>query len=91
MNIQIFYLVLVLCPADIVDFSIAAMFRSKAQCVGNGCSLPEYCNAAAGYHGDALWVSLSMPMDCVDPLDKGAAIAGEARPAMNDVHPSSGY
>ncbi|MCH8261883.1 MAG: hypothetical protein IIA77_02370 [Proteobacteria bacterium] len=24
-----------------------------------------------------------MPMDCVDPLDKGAAIVGEARLAMN--------
>ena len=57
--------------------------RSKAQCAGNGCSLPKCCNAAAGYHGDALWVGLSMPMDCVDPLDKGAAIVGEARLAMN--------
>ncbi len=59
------------------------VFRSKAQCAGNGCSLPKCCNAAVGYHGDALWVSLSMPMDCVDPLDKGAAIVGEARLAMN--------
>ncbi len=61
------------------------VFRSKAQCAGNGCSLPKCCNAAAGYHGNALWVSLSMPMDYVDPLDKGAAIVGEARLAMNDV------
>ena len=59
------------------------VFRSKAQCAGNGCSLPKCCNAVAGCHGDALWVSLSMPMDCVDPLDKGAAIVGEARLAMN--------
>jgi len=76
--------ILVLRPADIVDFSIAVVFRSKAQCAGNGCSLPKFCNAAAGCHGDALWVSLSMPMDCVDPFDKGA-IAGEARLAMNGV------
>ncbi len=59
------------------------VFRSKAQCAGNGCSLPKFCNAAAGGHGNALWVSLSMPVDCVDPLDKGAAIVGEARLAMN--------
>ncbi len=59
------------------------VFRSKAQCAGNGCSLPKCCNAAAGCHGDALWVSLSMPMDCVDPLDKGAAIVVEVCLAMN--------
>ena len=46
-------------------------------------TLPKCCNAAAGYHGNALWVSLSMPMDYVDPLDKGAVIVGEARLAMN--------
>ena len=46
-------------------------------------ALPKCCNAVAGYHGDALWVSLSMSMDCVDPLDKGSAIVGEARLAMN--------
>jgi len=59
------------------------VFRNKAQYAGSGYSLPKRCNAAAGYHGNALWVSLSMPMDCVDPLDKGAAIVGEARLAMN--------
>ena len=47
--------------------------------------LPKCCNAAAGCHGDALWVSLSMPMDCVDHLDKGVAIVGEAHLAMNDM------
>jgi len=26
-----------------------------------------------------------MPMDCVDPLDKGVAIVGEAHLAMNDM------
>jgi len=61
------------------------VFRNKAQCAGNGCPLPKCCNAVAGYHGDALWVSLSMPMDCVDHLDKGVAIIGEAHLAMNDI------
>ena len=76
--------ILVLRPVDIAGFSVAVVFCSKAQCAGNGCvSLPKCCNAAAGCNGDALWVNLSMPMDCVVPLDKGAAIAGEARLAMN--------
>jgi len=75
--------VLVLRLVDFVGFSIAVVFRSKAQYAGNSCSLPKCCNAAAECHGDALWVSLSMPMDCVDPLDKGAAIVGEACLAMN--------
>ena len=59
------------------------MFRSKAQCEGNGYSLFEYWNAAAGHHRDALRVSLSTPTDCVPPLDKGIAIACEARLAVN--------
>ena len=46
-------------------------------------TLPKCCNAAAGHHDDALWVSLSMPMDCVVPPGKGTTIAGEARLAMN--------
>ena len=52
---------LVLRPVDIAEFSVAMVFRSKTQCAGNGCSLPKCCNAVAGYHSDALWVSLSMP------------------------------
>jgi hypothetical protein len=59
------------------------VFRGKAQCEGNGRSLVECWNAAAGHHRDALRVSLSTPMDCVSPLDKGAAIACEARLAMS--------
>ena len=59
------------------------VFRSKAQCEGNGHSLVEHCNAAAGHHRDALRVSLSTPTDCVPPLDKGTAIACEARLAVN--------
>jgi len=59
------------------------VFRSKAQCEGNGYSLVEHCNTAAGHHRDALRVSLSTPTDCVSPLDKGAAIACEVRLAVN--------
>ena len=66
---------LVLRPVDIAEFSVAMVFRSKTQCAGNGCSLPKCCNAVAGYYGDALWVSLSMPMDCVVHLDKGAPLS----------------
>ena len=68
-------MVLVLPPADIVDFSVAVGSRSKAQYAGNGCSLPKCCNAAARSYGGALWVSLSMPMDCVVPLDKGVPLS----------------
>ncbi len=59
------------------------VFRGKAQCEGKGHSLVEYCNAAAGHHRDALRVSLSTPTGCVAPLDKGVAIACEARLAVN--------
>ena len=58
-------------------------FRSKTQREGKGHSLTEHCNAAAGHHKSALWVSLSTPTDCVAPLDKGWAIACEARLAVN--------
>ena len=70
-------------PYDNYAFSFPVGFRSKAQCEGNGHSLVEHWNAAAGYHRDALWVSLSTPTDCVPPLDKGVAIACEARLAVN--------
>jgi len=68
----------VLYPSDNYEFSVPVVFRSKAQCEGNGYSLVERCNAAAGHHRDALRVSLSTPTDCVAPLDKGIAIACEA-------------
>jgi hypothetical protein len=73
----------VLYPSDNYGFSVAVVFRSKAQCEGNGYSLVERCNAAAGHHSDALRVSLSTPTDCVPPLDKGIAIACEASLAVN--------
>ena len=64
-------------------FSVPVVFRSKAQCEGNGHSLVDHCNAAAGHHRDALRVSLSTPTNCVVSLDKGMAIACETRLAVN--------
>ena len=68
---------------DNYGFSVPVVFRSKAQCAGNGRTLAKYCNAAAEHHRDALRVSLPRPTDCVAPLAKGAAIACEARLAVN--------
>jgi hypothetical protein len=68
---------------DNYGFSVPVVFRSKAQCEANGCSLDEHWNAAAGNHRGALRVSLSTPTDCVPPLAKGATIACEARLAVN--------
>ena len=59
------------------------VFRSKAQCAGKGHSLGKHCNAAAEHHRDAPGVSLSTSTDCVVPLDKGVAIACEARLAVD--------
>ena len=59
------------------------VFRSKAQCEGNGYFLVKHWNAAVEHHRDALRVSLSTSKDCVPPLDKGIAIACEARFAVN--------
>ena len=76
-------------------FSVPVVFRSKAQCAGKiqstrfargagpGHTLVKHCNAAAGHHRDALRVSLSTSTDCVVPLDKGVAIACEARLAVD--------
>ena len=64
-------------------FSVPVVFRSKAQCEGNGHFLVEHCNAVEEYHRDALRVSLSTPMDSVAPLSKGLAIDFETRLAVN--------
>jgi hypothetical protein len=45
--------------------------------------LVEHCNATAEHHRNALRVNLSTLTDCVAPLDKGLAIACEARLAVN--------
>jgi len=78
----------VLCPCDNCGFSVPVVLRSKAQCEGNGYSLVEHWNAAAGHHRDALRVDLSTPTDGVAPLDKGIAIACEARLAVNVDKPT---
>jgi hypothetical protein len=71
------------------------MFHNKAQCegktqstrfargAGSGRTLAKHCNAVVEHHSDALRVSLSTPTDCVASLDKGKAIACEARLAVN--------
>ena len=64
-------------------FSAPLMFRDKAQCATNGCSIGKRCNAVAGHQGSALRVSLSALMDCVVPFGKGLAIPCKARLAMN--------
>jgi hypothetical protein len=58
-----------------VVFSDPLMFRDKAQCATNGCSIGKCCNAVAGHQGSALRVSLFAPMHCVVPFGKGAAKA----------------
>ena len=68
---------------DSYGFSAPAVFRSKAQCAGNGHTLVKHCNAAAIHHRGALRVSLSTPTVCVAPLGKGGAIACETRLAVN--------
>jgi len=73
----------VLYPCNNYGFSVSVVFRSKTQCEGNGHSLVEHWNAAAEDHRDALRVSLSTSTDCVSPLDKGMAIAFEARLALD--------
>ena len=76
-------------------FSAPVVFRNKAQCAGkiqstrfargagSGGTLGKHCNAVAGHHRGALRVSMSGSTDCVVPLDKGVAIACEARLAVN--------
>ena len=77
-------------PSGNCGFSVPVVLRGtnsrrfrRGQCEGNGYSLAEHWNAAAGHHRDALRVSLSTPTDCVPPLDKGVAIVCEARLAVN--------
>ena len=74
---------LVLYQCDNYGFSVPVVLHSKTQCEGNGYSLVEHWNAAVEHHRDALRVSLSTPTVCVPPLDKGIAIACEARLAVN--------
>ena len=64
-------------------FSVSVLFRNKAQCEVQG---PFPCRALQRGCGTAQGcprVSLSTPTDYVAPLDKGVAIACEARLAVN--------
>jgi hypothetical protein len=72
----------VLLQEDNYGFSASVMFRSKAQCAGNGSSLIKRRNAAAGHHRDARRVSLSAPMNYVVPLAKETTLTCETRLAM---------
>ena len=67
----------------ITDSASLWCFAARRSAKRKGHSLVEHCNAAAGHHREALRVSLSGPTDCVVPLDKGVAIACEARLAVN--------
>jgi hypothetical protein len=71
----------VLFQHDNYGLSAPVVFRSKAQCAGNGRTLVKHCNAVAEHHRSALWVSLSGPTDFVVPLGKGVARAGPASEA----------
>ena len=64
-------------------FSAPVVVRNKAQCAGNGSTIVKHCNTVAGHHRNAPRVSLSGSTDCVVPLDKGVALACEARLAVN--------
>ena len=64
-------------------FSVPVVSRSKAQCEVMVYSLSKRWSEAVRHHRDALWVSLSTPMDYVAPLDKGITIACEVRLAMS--------
>ncbi len=65
-------------------FSAPLMFRDKAQCATNGCSISKRCNVVVGHQGSALrGERLSAPMGSVVPFGKGTTIPCKARLAMN--------
>jgi len=89
---------IVLIQHDNYGFSVPVVFRSKAQCAGNGRTLVKHCTKSrrpeatrltAEHHRNALRVSLSRPTASPraptfgSPLAKGTAIACEARLAVN--------
>jgi len=78
----------VLCNGLEIWFSVFVVLHVKAQCAGNGRPLGKHCNAAVECHESALRVGFSASLDGVAPLAKGAAIAGEARPARNADKPT---
>ena len=74
---------LVLLQGDNCVYSVAVVFRNKAQCAAKGCSLCTRCNAVAGHHSNALRVGVLTLMVCVVSLGKGVTITCEPRLAMN--------
>ena len=79
---------LVLRPPDNCRYSVVVVFRTEAQCAGNGYSLFKRCNDVVEYHSSALRVGLSALMDGVASLGKGVAIPGESRLALNAGAPT---
>ena len=69
---------LMLLQFDIAMLSVTMVFCNKAQYARKGYSLSKYCNAVAGRHGNALWVSLSAPMDYVMPFGNRMTITYKA-------------
>jgi len=76
------------CQGNIVAFSVAVVFRCKAQYAVNGCSLGKYCNAAAEHHSNARRVGLSAPMAALHLLQRTMAIRCELRLAMGADRPT---
>ncbi|MCP4283115.1 MAG: hypothetical protein GY792_01490 [Gammaproteobacteria bacterium] len=75
-------------PVDIVGFSVPVVFRSKAQCAGNGC-LP--CQALQRHGGTPQARPKGWSVSAqggVAPLAKGTAICCETRLALNADRPT---
>ncbi|MCP4283350.1 MAG: hypothetical protein GY792_02695 [Gammaproteobacteria bacterium] len=75
-------------PVDIVRFSVPVVFRSKAQCAGNGC-LPCQALQRRGGTPQARPKGWSVSAQGgVAPLAKGTAIRCETRLALNADRPT---
>lgn len=57
-GLDLFFFLFAMCSVTVALYS-----------AGRDYSLFKQCNATAAYHGNALWVDLSAPMDCVVPFD----------------------
>ena len=95
---------LVLLQENNLGYSVPVVFRSKAQCAGNGQVLAKHCKAsasllsplayvrvghtAAGHHRSARRVGLSASMALLRLLQRTKAICGEARLALNADRPT---
>jgi len=79
---------LVLFQCNRLGFSAPVVFRGKAQCAGNGCSLVKHCNAAAEHHRSARRVGLSASMAALLLLQRTTAIRCKERLALNADRPT---